>query len=182
MHFVFELQRCSILAGQRRIGIRATMVRVVRNFQLPRGSRRTVAPCWRWLVRLDLRRFLRHHRQGCGVSRNQCGVRHHATCFVDEALGLAERDDPTKYGLENLFPVPVPDRGEGRVVRHIVLGRQSTEPAIGQIAIDVLTKAPLGVNTVKIRHQLHAKVNFGINRRPSEAIGVAPGSQLMNER
>ena len=88
---------------------------------------------WRFFLLLGLRRLIGHHRRGRGVSRNQRGVRHHATFLVDQTLCLTEHDNPADHGLEDLFTVPIPDRCEGRVVRHIVIGRRSAEPAIGQI-------------------------------------------------
>ncbi len=104
MHFVFELQGRPILAGQGGVGVRATMVRVVGNFPLPRGPPGTAAPGWRFLVLLGWCRFVEHQRHGCGVSRNQRGVRHHATFLVDQTLLPAERDDLAEYARQDPPP------------------------------------------------------------------------------
>jgi hypothetical protein len=45
--------------------------------------------------------------------------------------------------------------GEGRVVGHVAVEAQPTEPAIGQIEMSLVTQPSLGTDAIAVAHQQH---------------------------
>ena len=56
------------------------------------------------------------------------------------------------------------------MVRHRILETQSTEPAVGQIEVNLFAQPPLGTNAEAVTHDQHPDHQLRIDRRPT---GVA---------
>src|SRR5438552_11767873 len=52
------------------------------------------------------------------------------------------------------------------MVRHCILETQSTEPAIGQIEVDLFAQPALGTNAKAVPHDQHPHHQLRIDRRP----------------
>src|SRR5476649_2332576 len=56
---------------------------------------------------------------------------------------------------------------EGRVVRHLPVEAEPTEPAVSEVQVNLLAQSPFGTNAVAVANQQHPDEQFGINRRPA---------------
>jgi hypothetical protein len=56
---------------------------------------------------------------------------------------------------------------EGRVIRHLAVEAEPTEPTVSEVQVNLLTQPPLGTNAVAVAYQQHPDEQFGINRRPA---------------
>jgi hypothetical protein len=80
-----------------------------------------------------------------------------STCLQDpfehepQSLGLAE--------------AAVAVLGEGRVLRHRILGAQVTEPAIDQVQLDLFAQPAFGADAEAITNDQHADHQLGIDHR-----------------
>src|SRR5712675_194343 len=61
----------------------------------------------------------------------------------------------------------MPVLGERRVVRHFAIEPEPTEPAVGEVQVNLLAQPPFGTNAVAVANQQHPDQQFGINRRPA---------------
>src|SRR6476620_10979499 len=113
------------------------------------------------------------HRPGrrallVGIGSNQAGIDRKGSP-VDQPLGDAAPD----HGLEQpsqqiaVTEAPMPILGERRVVRHLAIEPEPTEPAVGEVQVNLLAQPPFGTNAVAVANQQHPDQKFGINRRPA---------------
>src|SRR5712675_2570195 len=88
---------------------------------------------------------------------------------VDQPFGHAAPD----HGLEQLSQqtavteAAMPILGEGRVVRHLAVEAEPTEPAVGEVQVNLLAQPPFRTNAVAVANQQHPDEQLGINRRPA---------------
>jgi hypothetical protein len=61
----------------------------------------------------------------------------------------------------------MPVLGEGRVVRHLAVEAEPTEPTVSEVQVNLLAQPPFGTNAVAVANQQHPDEQFGINRRPA---------------
>src|SRR4029077_3648934 len=75
--------------------------------------------------------------------------------------------------------------GEGRVVGYVAVEAQPTEPAIGQIEVNLVTKPPLGPDAVAVAHQQHTDHQLRIDRGPTHLavvrLKVSPNARQIDE-
>src|SRR5271168_1166093 len=57
--------------------------------------------------------------------------------------------------------------GERRVVRHLAVEPEPTEPTVAEVQVNLLAQPPFGTNAVAIANQQHPDQQFRINRRPA---------------
>jgi len=70
----------------------------------------------------------------------------------------------------------MPVLGEGRVVRHVAVEAEPTEPAIGQVQMHFLAESPFRPDAEAIANDQHPDHQFGIDRRPPDR--TVEGRQL----
>ena len=79
----------------------------------------------------------------------------------------------------------MPILGEGRVLWHLAVEPEPTEPAVSEVQVNLLAQPTFGTNAVAIANQQHPDQQFGINRRPaSRAVKwrqVAPNIRQIDE-
>jgi hypothetical protein len=84
-----------------------------------------------------------------GIGSNQAGIDRKGSP-IDQPFGHAAPD----HGLEQLsqqiaVPEPtMPILGEGRVVRHLAVEAEPTEPAVSEVQVNLLAQPPLRTNAV----------------------------------
>ena len=64
--------------------------------------------------------------------------------------------------------------GKRRVIGHIAVETHATEPAIGQIEVDLLAQPPLRANAEAVADNQHTHHQLGIDRGPSNVAVVGP--------
>jgi hypothetical protein len=119
--------------------------------------------------------------QGC-VGGDQCGIGHHPALRRHQPPLLTDLHDPSEKRLEDVYAIPVADATERRVIRHLVIQRKPTEPAIREVVMDVFAELSVRSNVVEVSHHEHPEKDFRINRRPSQAGRIARGGQFTSER
>src|SRR6185295_5060685 len=66
---------------------------------------------------------------------------------------------------------------ERRVIGNLVVEIKPTEPAVGQMQLNLLTQPPLKANAVAVANDQHPDHKLGINRRPAN-IAIEEGQFL----
>jgi len=103
-----------------------------------------------------------------GIGGNQAGI-DRKSGPVDQPFRHAAPD----HGLEQLSQqiaiteAAMPVLGEGRVVRHLAVEAEPTEPAVSEVQVNLLAQPPFRANAVAVADQQHPDEQFGINRRPT---------------
>ena len=103
-----------------------------------------------------------------GIGSNQAGIDSKGRP-VNQPFCHAASD----HGLEQLAQqiaiaeAAMPILGEGRVVRHLAIEPEPTEPAVGEVQVHLLAQPSFGANAVAVANQQHPDEQFGINRRPA---------------
>ena len=104
-----------------------------------------------------------------GVGRDQAGIDRKAFAadqtFVDAASHDRLEQAPQEIALAE---AAVPVLREGRVVGHIAVQPEPTEPAIGQIEMHFLTQPPLRADAKAVADDQHPDHQLGIDRGPSD--------------
>src|ERR1700722_7050068 len=78
---------------------------------------------------------------------------------------------PPDHGVEQLSQqmavtgAAMPILGEGRVVRHLAIEAEPTEPTISEVQVNLFAQPPFRANAVAVANQQHPDQQFGINRR-----------------
>jgi hypothetical protein len=101
------------------------------------------------------------------VGGDQRGIGDHAAFWRHQPLLFADLDDSSEERLEDVFAITIADATERRVVRHLVIQRKPTEPAIGEVVMNVFAELPVRSNVVEVSHHEHPEKDFRINGRPS---------------
>jgi len=91
----------------------------------------------------------------------------HAIPAISSNLEFAVAGGLISYGSSVTDPFRLPILGEGRVVRHLAIEPEPTEPAIGQVQVHLLAQPPFGTDAVAVPNQQHPHEQFRINRRPA---------------
>jgi hypothetical protein len=63
----------------------------------------------------------------------------------------------------------MPIFGKGRVVRHLAIEAEPTEPTVSEVQVNLFAQPPFGTNAVAVANQQHPDEQFGINRRPASS-------------
>ncbi len=182
VHFVLELLRSPSLLGQGRIGVGATAVSLIRDFACRRRIDGLGSPLERFGFVTGLFGVVVNQRIQGRVGGDQCGIGHDATLRAHQPSLLADLHDPSEKRLEDLLAVTVADTTERRVIRHLVIQRQSAEPSIGEVVMDVFAELSVRSNVVEVSHQQHPEKDLRIDRRSSNSRRIARGRQFPNER
>jgi hypothetical protein len=61
----------------------------------------------------------------------------------------------------------MPILGERRVVRHLAIEPKPTDPAIGEVQVNLLAQPPFRANAKAVANKQHPDEPFGINRGPA---------------
>src|SRR5882724_3024337 len=61
----------------------------------------------------------------------------------------------------------MPVLGESRVVWHLAVEAEPTEPAVGEVQVHLFAQPPFGTNAKTVANQQHPHEQLGIDRRPS---------------
>jgi hypothetical protein len=61
----------------------------------------------------------------------------------------------------------MPILGEGRVVRHLAIEAEPTEPTVSEVQMNLFAQPTFRANAVAVANQQHPDEQFGINREPA---------------
>ena len=102
-----------------------------------------------------------------GVGLDQTGVDGKALA-ADQTLV----DAALQHGLEQpaqqvaVAEAAVPVLREGRMIGHLAVEAEPTEPAIGEVQMDLLAQPPLRADAEAVAHDQHPDQQLRIDRRP----------------
>src|ERR1700682_1707985 len=131
------------------------------------GQMLAYGPCRLPRIAQILRTLARRAAAAIGVGLDHAGIDGKAFA-TDQPLLHA----PCDYTLEHLPKrIALPETAvtvlrEGRMVRYRVLKAESTEPAIGQIEMDLFAQSALGTNAKAVTDDQHSHYQLRIDRRP----------------
>jgi hypothetical protein len=130
-------------------------------------------------VRLGLVVEARHERIEVGVGLDLGGI--DVELFPpDQARLLAEVDDFLEEALEDVNPQALPNPGQPRVIRQILIQSIAEVPAVGQVEAGHRDELTLRPNALEEHHELqleeHDRIDAG-----SAPLGIEPPRPLPHE-
>ena len=119
----------------------------------------------------------RHRALLVGVGGDQTGIDRKAFT-AHQTFAQASLHDGLEQVPEDIaLPEPaMPVAREGRMVRHLAVQTQPTEPAIGEVEVHLLAQPPLGPDAHAVAHDQHPHHQLRIDRGPAD--GAVEGLKL----
>ena len=103
-----------------------------------------------------------------GIGGNQAGI-DRKSGSLDQPFCQAAPDHRLEQ-LSEQIAIPeaaMPILREARVIRHLAVETEPTEPAVSEVQVNLLAQPPFRANAVAVANQQHPDKQFGIDRRPA---------------